>query len=101
MGLALWPNRTEDMADTVTAVALPDGLTDSQVTHHAREHYGVMLSAGEGAGSLVRIGHMAGTARSMHPVVGLLALGQTLCDLGHPVDVGAGAAAAMAVLAAA
>lgn len=99
MGLGLWPIREQDSADTATAIALPSGLTDTAVLAHARTRYGVQLSGGEGAGDLVRIGHMGETARSMHPIVGLAAVGQTLTDLGHPVDVGAGVAAAMRVLA--
>jgi len=63
-------------------------------------HYGVALSAGQGAGNIIRIGHMGDTARLMYPVAGLAALGQTLLDLGVPVDVGAGVAAAMASYAA-
>jgi pyridoxamine--pyruvate transaminase len=90
MGLDLWPRNEEIAAACVTAIAVPDGLTDVQVRDHCRERYGVMLSAGQGAGNLVRIGHMAGSARSLHPVVGLAALGQTLRDLGVRVAIGEG-----------
>ena len=65
---------------------------------HCRERYGVMVSAGQGAGSLVRIGHMGPTARSLYPVVGLLAVGRTFADLGVPVKLGDGAEAALEVL---
>ena len=43
-----------------------------------------MISGGQGAGNLVRIGHMGPTARSLYPVVGLLAVGRTFADLGVP-----------------
>jgi pyridoxamine--pyruvate transaminase len=79
----------------VTAIAVPDGLTDVQVRAHCRERYGVMLSSGQGAGNLVRIGHMAGSAQSLHPVIGLAALGQTLRDLDVRVAIGAGVEAAL------
>jgi len=69
-----------------------------QVRAHCRERYGVMISSGQGAGNLVRIGHMGPSARSLYPVVGLAALGRTLLDLGAEVDVGAGAEAALAEL---
>ncbi len=98
MGLELWPRSEEISAACVTAIAVPDGLTDMQVRNHCRERYGVMISGGQGAGNLVRIGHMGPTARSLYPVVGLAALGRTLADLGVPVDVGAGVEAALAVL---
>ncbi len=99
MGLELWPRSDEISAACVTAIAVPNGLTDEQVRAHARERYGVMISGGQGAGNLVRIGHMGPTARSLHPVVGLTAVGGTVADLGAPVSVGEGVEAALAVLA--
>ncbi|HKP18109.1 MAG TPA: alanine--glyoxylate aminotransferase family protein [Gaiellaceae bacterium] len=100
MGLDLWPRSEEITAACVTAIAVPDGLTDTQVRDHCRERYGVMISSGQGAGNLVRIGHMGPTARSLWPVVGLGALGRTLADLGVSVDVGAGLETALEVLSA-
>lgn len=96
MGLDLWPRSDEVAAACVTAIAVPEGLTDVQVRAHCRERYGVMISAGQGAGNLVRIGHMATSARGLHPVVGLAALGRTLADLGAQVEIGAGVEAALA-----
>jgi pyridoxamine--pyruvate transaminase len=58
-----------------------------------------MISGGQGAGNLVRVGHMATSARGLYPVVGLAAVGQTLVDLGARVDVGAGVEAALAEIA--
>ncbi|MFN8619615.1 MAG: aminotransferase class V-fold PLP-dependent enzyme [Chloroflexota bacterium] len=100
MGLELWPRHEADMSPTVTAVALPAGLTDAQVVAHVRERYGVQISGADGAGDLVRLGHIGETARSLHPVVGLAALGQGLRDLGVTLDLGAGLEAALAVLSA-
>ena len=65
-----------------------------------RSRYGVQLSASNGAGNLVRIGHMGATARPMLMVAGLAALGRGLADLGATVDVGAGLEAALASLSA-
>ena len=101
MGLELWPRSEEISAACVTAVAVPDGLTDTQVRDHCRERYGVMISGGQGAGNLVRIGHMGPTARSLYPIVGLAALGRTFADLGASVEVGAGVEAALELLASA
>ena len=100
MGLSLWPVTQSIAADCVTAIRLPPAVTDIAVRDHVLRHYGVALSAGQGAGNIIRIGHMGDTARLMYPVAGLAALGQTLLDLGVPVDVGAGVAAAMASYAA-
>ena len=99
MGLELWPRSDEIAAACVTAIAVPEGLTDVQVRAHCRERYGVMISGGQGAGNLVRIGHMATSARGLHPVLGLAALGRTLADLGVQVEIGAGVEAALAELA--
>jgi pyridoxamine---pyruvate transaminase len=99
MGLQLWACREEIASSSVTAIAVPAELTDVQVREHARRRYGVMLSGGQGAGNLVRIGHMGPTARSFHPVIGLMAVGQTLADLGVPVRMGEGVEAALEVLA--
>jgi pyridoxamine---pyruvate transaminase len=98
MGLELWPRSDEVTAACVTAIAVPDGLTDVQVRSHCRERYGVMISGGQGAGNLVRIGHMGPTARSLYPVVGLLAVGRSFADLGVPLKLGEGAEAALEVL---
>jgi pyridoxamine--pyruvate transaminase len=99
MGLELWPRSDEIAAACVTAIAVPDPLTDAQVRAHCRERYGVMISGGQGAGNLVRIGHMGPSARSLHPVVGLAAVGQTLADLGVQVDIGAGLEVALSEVA--
>jgi pyridoxamine---pyruvate transaminase len=98
MGLELWPRSDEISAACVTAIAVPDGLADAQVRDHCRERYGVMISAGQGAGNLVRIGHMGPTACSLFPVVGLAAVGRTLADLGVGVKIGDGIDAALEVL---
>jgi pyridoxamine--pyruvate transaminase len=98
MGLTLWPRRESDMADSVTAIELPRGVTEDALIDHVRERYGVMISGSEGAGDLVRIGHMGETARSLYPLVALGAVGQGLVDLGHTVDVAQGLAAMLAAL---
>lgn len=100
MGLELWPSDSRTAANSVTAVKLPEGLTDVQVRDHIRERYGVMISGALGAGNLVRIGHMGETARSLHPIIGLSALGQGLRDLGCEVDIGQGIEVAMQALSA-
>jgi pyridoxamine---pyruvate transaminase len=99
MGLEVWPAREEICAPCVTAIAVPDGLTDTQVRDECRARYGVMISAGQGAGNLVRIGHMGPTARSLYPLVGLAAVGRTMADLGASLNVGEGLEATLEVLA--
>jgi pyridoxamine--pyruvate transaminase len=98
MGLRLWAASPDIAAASVTAIAVPDGLDHVAVRDHARARYGVMLADGQGAGNLVRIGHMGPTASGLYPAVALLALGRSLADLGVPVRTGDGAEAALAVL---
>jgi pyridoxamine--pyruvate transaminase len=82
----------------VTAIALPEDLDDVRVRAHARERYGVMLSGAQGAGNLIRIGHMGVTARGLHPMIGLAGLGRALMDLGVSLDLGAGLDAALSTI---
>jgi len=98
MGLRPWPVRREIASACVTAIAVPDGLTDIQVRDHARARYGVQLSAGQGAGNILRLGHMGATARPILMVAGLAAIGRSFADLGAKVDIGAGLDAALAAL---
>jgi Serine-pyruvate aminotransferase/archaeal aspartate aminotransferase len=98
MGLELWPVSDAIAATCVTSVRLPDAVDHLELRDHIRERYGVMLSSGQGAGNLIRIAHMGPTASGLYPVVGLSALGRALLDLGQPIDVGAGVAAALEVL---
>ncbi len=101
MGLRLWPAREAVAANCATAVRLPDGITDAQLIAHLRERYGVAISGGEGdlAGKLFRLGHMGRAAQPTSLAAGLALLGRALEDLGQPVDLGTGVAAAMAEMA--
>jgi pyridoxamine--pyruvate transaminase len=98
MEIELWPASDAVSAACVTALAVPGGLTDTQVRDHCRAQYGVMISAGQGAGNLVRIGHMGPTANSLYPVLGLAAVGRTLADLGASVRIGDGLEAVLDAL---
>ena len=101
LGLELWPVREEIAAACVTAVKMPDGLTDEQIRGTMRHRYGVMISPGYGdlQGKLFRLGHMG--PEQAHPTTlaaQLAVLERALADCGHPVQFGAGVGAAMAAL---
>jgi pyridoxamine--pyruvate transaminase len=100
MGLRLWPADARTASPTATAVRIPGTIEDAALRAAARARYGVVFSSGRGEtlGKLVRIGHMGPTARPMYAVVAVTALGGALRALGHPLDVAAGVAAALAVI---
>ena len=100
MGLNIWPAREAIASPTTTAVKLPAGIEDEALRSAMQARYGVMLSSGHGEtkGKLVRVGHMGPTAHPLYAVLAVSALGGALNALGHPADVGAGVAAAMATI---
>jgi pyridoxamine---pyruvate transaminase len=100
MGLRLWPADERTASPTTTAVRVPATVEDAAVRAAARARYGVVFSSGRGEtlGKLIRIGHMGPTARPLYAVVALTALGGAIRALGHPLDVAAGVAAALAVI---
>ena len=100
MGLSLWAANESFASPTATAVRLPEAVDDAALRAAVRARYGVVFSSGRGetAGKLVRIGHMGPTARPMYAVIAVTALGGALRSLGHPADVAAGVAAALAVI---
>ncbi len=99
--LRTWPARDEIAATAVTAVAVPEGLSDAQLRGHLRERYGVMMSGASGdlAGKVFLLGHMGEIARPSVLAAELAMLERTLADLGHPVALGTGVGAALAELA--
>jgi pyridoxamine---pyruvate transaminase len=101
LGLELWPAREEIAASCVTAVKMPDGLTDEQIRGTMRHKYGVMISPGYGDlfGKLIRLGHMGPAAHPTTLAAQLAILERSLADLGRPVQLGTGVGAAMATLA--
>ncbi|MFQ5794435.1 MAG: pyridoxal-phosphate-dependent aminotransferase family protein [Candidatus Bipolaricaulia bacterium] len=100
LGLELWAAREEIAGTAVTAVKIPNELTDEQLRGHLREHYGVMVSGGYGelAGKLFRLGHMGKVAHPTYLAAQLGVLERTLADLGMPVEFGTGVGTAMAAL---
>lgn len=100
LGLELWAAREEVAGTAVTAVKIPEGLSDGQLRTHMRERYGIMISGGYGdlLGQLFRLGHMGKAAHPTYLAAQLAVLERTLADLGRPINFGAGVGAAMAAL---
>ena len=100
-GLKLWAAREEIASATCTAVAIPDGIDEAKLRASIRDRYGVVFSSGraETLGKLTRIGHMGPTARPTYSLISVAAIAGGLKAAGvKDIDVGAGVAAAMAVI---
>lgn len=93
IGLELFAK--EDVSSTtVTAVKMPEGVTDKDMRGTMRDKYGIVLAGGQDhlKGNVFRIGHM-GNVTYRDIVVTMSALEMTLKELGLDVCLGDGVAA--------
>ncbi|MBU2617866.1 MAG: aminotransferase class V-fold PLP-dependent enzyme, partial [Euryarchaeota archaeon] len=98
MGLELFPclNEISRYSNTVTAVNMPEGITDKQLRDGMREK-GVLIAGGQGhlAGKIFRIGHM-GIISAKEVLLTIEVLESVLAE--HGIGTGEGVAAAERVL---
>ena len=82
-------------AEGMTVFRVPDGLTDAAIRSGLAERFGITVIGGQDKlkGQIIRVGHM-GYTDEIDVVAALAALELVLHDLGHPVEPGAGVAAA-------
>ncbi len=82
-------------SDTVTAVTVPAGCNGTDLVKLAAEKYGVAFGVGLGevAGKVFRIGHL-GMLTEVMVLAGLATAEMCMADLGWPVKLGSGVAAA-------
>ncbi len=82
-------------SDTVTAVMVPSGCNGTDLVQLAASKYGVAFGVGLGevAGKVFRIGHL-GMLTDVMMLSGLACAEMCMADLGWPVTLGAGVAAA-------
>jgi len=94
MGLELFPKVLE-RAYAVTAVKAPEGIGGGDIVRHLNRVYGVIVAGGQDRlkGKIFRIGHV-GYYNFFDLVVALSALEMTLKELGFPLELGLGTAAA-------
>ncbi len=88
--------RTPELySDTVTAVVVPEGFNGTDVVTRAAKTYGVAFGVGLGevAGKVFRIGHL-GSLTDVMMLSGLATAEMVMADLGYPVTLGSGVAAA-------
>lgn len=82
-------------SDTVTAVKVPEGCNGTDLVQLAASKYGVAFGVGLGevAGKVFRIGHL-GMLTDVMMLSGLAAAEMCMADLGWPIKLGSGVAAA-------
>ena len=94
IGLELF-GEGRDRAWAVTAIKAPEGLDADAIVDKVRADHGIVLAPGQGPlkGKVFRIGHF-GYFENLDIIRGLAALELTLQDMGYPVELGSGVAAA-------
>ncbi len=87
--------RPELYSETVTAVVVPEGCNGTDLVQLAAQKYGVAFGVGLGevAGKVFRIGHL-GMLTEVMVLAGLATAEMCMADLGWPVRLGSGVAAA-------
>lgn len=96
-GLKLCARRPRWHSDTVSAIVLPPGFDSNRLVRHAYERYNLSLGVGlsKVAGRVFRIGHLGMLDEIM--LLGALAgTEMALVDIGVPIELGSGVAAAQA-----
>lgn len=94
-GLELCAIRPELYSDSVSAIRVPEGFDANKIVAHALNSYGVAFGTGLGelAGKVFRIGHL-GSLTDVMALSGLATAEMVMVDLGLPIKLGTGVAAA-------
>ena len=94
-GLEIVAKSPELYSDSVTAIYVPEGFDSNKLTDHAYNAYGVSFGIGLGqvAGKAFRIGHL-GMMTDVMALAGLGTIEMAMKDLGYPITLGSGVAAA-------
>ncbi|WJS84044.1 L-aspartate--glyoxylate aminotransferase BhcA [Paracoccus sp. TOH] len=94
-GLKLCAVRPELYSDSVSAIRVPDGFDANLIVSHALETYDMAFGTGLGevAGKVFRIGHLGSLTDAM-ALSGIATAEMVMADLGLPIRLGSGVAAA-------
>ena len=94
-GLELCALRPELYSDSVSAIRTPEGFDANKIVSHALNTYDVAFGTGLGdvAGKVFRIGHL-GSLTDVMALSGIATAEMVMADLGLPVKLGSGVAAA-------
>ncbi|TBY58858.1 aminotransferase class V-fold PLP-dependent enzyme [Rhizobium leguminosarum bv. viciae] len=94
-GLRLYAEEKASFSDTVSAIETPEGFDATTIVTHAAQKYNVAFGAGLGdvAGRVFRIGHL-GSMSDVMALSGIATAEMAMADLGLPIQLGSGVAAA-------
>ncbi len=94
-GLDLCAETPDLYSNTVSTIMVPEGFDATALTDHAYATYGVSFGVGLGplAGKAFRIGHLGAMTETM-ALSGLATIEMAMADLGYPITLGSGVAAA-------
>jgi alanine-glyoxylate transaminase/serine-glyoxylate transaminase/serine-pyruvate transaminase len=94
-GLKLCAKTPALYSDTVSAIVVPANVDGTAIVTHAAQKYGVAFGVGLGevAGKVFRIGHL-GSLTDVMALSGIATAEMAMVDLGVPVELGSGVAAA-------
>ncbi|WP_028712351.1 L-aspartate--glyoxylate aminotransferase BhcA [Paracoccus sp. J55] len=94
-GLKLCAVRPELYSDSVSAIRVPEGFDANLIVSHALETYDMAFGTGLGqvAGKVFRIGHLGSLTDAM-ALSGIATAEMVMADLGLPIRLGSGVAAA-------
>ena len=94
-GLELCAQTPDVYSDSVSAIRTPEGFNATDIVTHAAGKYGVAFGVGLGevAGKVFRIGHL-GSLTDVMALSGLATAEMVMADLGLPIQLGSGVAAA-------
>jgi alanine-glyoxylate transaminase / serine-glyoxylate transaminase / serine-pyruvate transaminase len=97
-GLTLCAARPELWSNSVSAIRTPAGFDATRIVTHSAKTYGVAFGVGLGevAGKVFRIGHL-GMLTDVLALSGVATAEMAMADLGLPVKLGSGVAAAQEV----
>lgn len=98
-GLKNCTQKPEWFSDTVTAVVVPSDIDSTQIVRQAWKKYNLSLGLGlnKVAGKVFRIGHL-GHLNELQLLGALAGVEMVLKDVGYPVELGSGVAAASGYL---
>ncbi|MCH7695560.1 MAG: aminotransferase class V-fold PLP-dependent enzyme [Proteobacteria bacterium] len=98
-GLSLVAKHEELYSDTVSAIRVPEGFDGNEVAGHAYKYYNLALSISLGkiAGTAFRIGHL-GDLNEMMVMIPITGAEMAMKDIGIPIELGSGVAAAQEYL---